>query len=298
MTRKVIPLFSAIQLLIAVAPAQDNAKPFTCPKCAEWNTPQTPFRVYGNTYYVGPHGLSSILITSPHGHALIDGALDESAPLIAENIRTLGFRLQDVKLIVNSHVHYDHAGGIAELQKQTGARVAASPWSAEVLTKSGIGKGDPQFKIARPIPLVPSAVVLKDGETISAGDTRLTAHFTPGHTPGGTTWTWQSCEGARCLTMVYADSLSTVSQDGFKFTAAPEYPNAIDDFKRSLAFLRKTDCDILLTAHPEVSDLWDRLKRRDEGAGWQAMANPNACKELADGFEAQLHKRIESEKQP
>ena len=114
-----------------------------CPHCQVWNKPQAPFRIYGNTYYVGPHGLSSILITSDSGHVLIDGALPESVTQIVANIHLLGFRIEDVKLIVNSHVHFDHAGGIVELQDLTGARVLASEWSTAVMTKTDVGRGDP-----------------------------------------------------------------------------------------------------------------------------------------------------------
>src|SRR5271169_5339295 len=127
-------------LAIPVA-AQDMRS--SCANCAAWNKPQKPFRVYGNTYYVGTHGLSSILVTSDAGHVLMDGALPESAPQIVVGIRSLGFRIEDVKLIVNSHVHFDHAGGLAELQRLSGARVVASPWSAEVLRKGGVEIGDP-----------------------------------------------------------------------------------------------------------------------------------------------------------
>src|SRR5438093_8055174 len=110
-----------------------------CANCPEWNTPQTPFRIFGNTYYVGPHGLSSILITSKNGHVVIDGGLPESAQQVAANIRALGFRIEDVKLILNSHVHFDHAGGIAELQRLSGAHVMASTWSSGVMMQGGVG---------------------------------------------------------------------------------------------------------------------------------------------------------------
>src|SRR6202453_5410206 len=123
----------------------------SCTHWAEWNVPQAPFRIYGNTYYVGPHGLSSILVVSDAGLVLIDGALPESAPQIVANIRTLGFRIEDVKLILNSHVHFDHAGGIAELQRLSGARVAASKWSAAVMAQDAIGHEDPQFGSLPPI---------------------------------------------------------------------------------------------------------------------------------------------------
>src|ERR1043165_7837867 len=123
-----VPLLAApLFVLAALASGQSGAPASSCTDCPVWNRAQQPFRIYGNTYYVGPHGLSSILITSKAGHILIDGALPESVPQIVANIRSLGFRIEDVKLIVNSHVHFDHGGGIAELQRLSGARVAARP---------------------------------------------------------------------------------------------------------------------------------------------------------------------------
>src|SRR5262249_11540441 len=159
------------------------------------------FRVYGNTYYVGVRGLSSILITSGGGHVLIDGDLQESVPKIAASIRELGFRIEDVKLILNSHVHSDHAGGIAELQRLSGATVAASPSSAKVLREGHSGPDDPQYGTISGIPPVASVKVVRDGEKLQVGPLELTAHLTPGHTPGGTTWTWKSCENGWCLNM-------------------------------------------------------------------------------------------------
>jgi metallo-beta-lactamase class B len=283
-------------LLAALASGQSGAPASSCDACPEWNRPQQPFRVYGNTYYVGPRGLTSILLTSKAGHVLIDGALPESAPQIAANIRALGFRVEDVKLIVNSHVHFDHGGGIAELQRLSGARVAASPWSVEVLTKSGVGKGDPQYGAVQPVPLVPRADTLRDGQTLRVGDIRLTARFTPGHTPGGTSWTWKSCEGKRCLNLVYSDSMTAVSAEGFRFSDSREYPDAVRDFERSFAFLRSTPCDVLLTSHPDASGLWQRLEGRQRGDRPDPMVAPNACKDLAGRAEGQLRRRLESEK--
>src|SRR5271155_2844006 len=123
----------------------------SCANCAAWNKPHAAFRIFGNTYYVGTDGLSSVLIASSTGHVLIDGALPESAPLIVANIRSLGFRVEDVKLIVNSHAHFDHAGGIAELQRLSGARVAASQWTADVMNKGTVPHDDPQFGALTPI---------------------------------------------------------------------------------------------------------------------------------------------------
>ena len=291
-------LLSTFLLFVAMLASGQTGAPAAsaCTQCPVWNEEQKPFRVYGNTYYVGPHGLSSILITSKAGHVLIDGALPESVPQIAAHIRSLGFRVEDIKIIVNSHVHFDHGGGIAELQRLSGARVAASPWSAEVLTKSGVGKADPQFGSVAPVALVPRAEILHDGQTLRVGDIKLTAHFTPGHTPGGTSWTWRSCEGRRCLNLVYADSMTPVSSDGFRFTDSREYPTAVQDFEKSFAFLRATPCDILLTSHPDASGLWQRLEGRERGTQPDPIISPGACKELAGRASEQLRKRLESEK--
>src|SRR5262245_44239225 len=159
--------------------AQD--RPSSCADCPAWNVPQQPFKIYGNTYYVGTHGLGSILITSSTGHVLIDGALPESVPQIVANIRSLGFRVEDIKLIVNSHGHFDHAGGIAELQKLSGARVAASQWTAEVMRRGAVPHDDPQFGLIIPIARIEQVQTLTDGETLRAGSVTVTAHLTPGH---------------------------------------------------------------------------------------------------------------------
>ena len=279
---RVFLLAAFLLALAAFASGQSGAPASSsCADCPVWNKPQQPFRIYGNTYYVGPHGLTSILLTSKDGHVLLDGALPESVPQIVANIRSLGFCIEDVKLIVNSHVHFDHGGGIAELQRLSGAKVAASPWSVEVLTKSGVGKGDPQFSIATPVALVPRVDTLRDGQTLRVGDIELTAHFTPGHTPGGTSWTWKSCEGGRCRNLVYSDSMTAVSSDSFRYSDSREYPTAVQDFEKSFAFLRSTPCDILLTSHPDASQLWRRLERRERGVRPNPMISPHACKELA-----------------
>ncbi|HEX8457058.1 MAG TPA: subclass B3 metallo-beta-lactamase [Pyrinomonadaceae bacterium] len=289
-------LATLLVALAAFASAQSGTPASSCSNCPEWNKPQQPFRIHGNTYYVGPHGLTSILLTSKAGHVLIDGALPESVPQVVANIRSLGFRIEDVKFIVNSHVHFDHGGGIAELQRLSGAKVAASPWSVEVLTKSGVGRGDPQFGSISPVALVPRADALRDGQTLRVGDIKLTAHFTPGHTPGGTSWTWRSCEKGRCLDLVYSDSMTPVSADGFRFSDSREYPTAVQDFEKSFAFLRSTPCDILLTSHPDASELWQRLEGRQRGVLPDPLISPNACKGLAGRAAAQLRRRLESEK--
>lgn len=261
-----------------------------------WNVDQAPFKLFGNSYYVGTHGLSSVLITSDKGHILIDGDLPESVPLIRRHIEQLGFKLKDIKWIVNSHAHFDHAGGIAELQKLTGAKVAASPWAKATLDSGHSDKQDPQFATILPMkPLIRKAQVLRDGEQLSVGSLRVTAHFTPGHTPGGTSWTWQSCEGARCLNLVYADSLNAVSSDGFRFTGDANYPSAGQDLRNSIRMVAALPCDILVSAHPEGSDLWARLEKRNAGDA-DGLIDTNACANYAASAQQRLDARLEQEK--
>ena len=291
--RRCIRICLFIALWIGAAVGQTSRPP--CSQCAVWNTPQTPFRIFGNTYYVGPHGLSSILITSESGHVLIDGALPESAQQIVANIRALGFRIEDVKLILSSHVHFDHAGGIAELQRLSGARVVASPWSAAVLKSGGMGHGDPQYGILTPIQRVNHVDELHDGESFRVGGIAMTAHLTPGHTPGGTSWTWTSCEHDVCHDIVYADSLTPVSADGFKFSKNRDYPSALNDFEKSFVFLETVHCDILLTTHPEISELWERIKARDQGIKPDPMVNSGACRQLAQRGRELLRQRLADE---
>jgi metallo-beta-lactamase class B len=283
---------------VGVGVAIGQASPPPCVHCAEWNRPQAPFRILGNTYYVGPHGLSSILITSEAGHVLIDGGLPESAPQIVSNIRSLGFRIEDVKLILNSHVHFDHAGGIAELQRLSGARVIASPWSAAVMRRGGVGRGDPQFGELAPIMPIKNVYELRGGESFRVGAIVMTAHLTPGHTPGGTSWTWRSCEAGTCRDMVYADSLSPASATGFRFTKSREYPKALADFEQSFTFLETVPCDVLITTHPEASGLWDRLEARDRGVTPDPIAESGACRRLAEGGREQLRHRLADEATP
>jgi metallo-beta-lactamase class B len=287
----VAPALLATISLLATAMTSGQSPP-DCSSCAAWNVTQAPFRLYGNAYYVGVRGLSSLLITSDEGHILIDGALPESAAKIAANIRELGFRVEDVKLILNSHDHYDHAGGIAELQRLSGARVAASAPSAKVLKAGKAAPDDPQFGTLPPIATIAHVQVFKNGETLRVGPLALTAHLTPGHTTGGTSWTWQSCENDRCLNMVYADSISAVSSPDYKFA---EHREVLKSFEKSFATIAGLPCDILVTPHPEASDLWTRLDKRDKDHDPSGLVATHACQMYVDGARTRLRERVAGE---
>jgi metallo-beta-lactamase class B len=274
--------------------------PFDCDACAEWNAPHEPFRVFGNTYFVGPAGLGAVLVTSDQGHILLDGGLPQSAAVIDANIRRLGFRTEDVRLIVNSHAHFDHAGGIAALQRLSGAEVAASADGAGALERGEPGEDDPQYGFGREanaFPAVPRVRVVADRETLRVGPLAVTAHLTPGHTPGSTTWSWQSCEDEQCLMIVYADSLNPVSAPGFRFTGDATRPARVQSFRRSLVTVAGLPCQILLAVHPEFANMAAKLEqRRQQPPGAEdPFVDPNACRAYAAAAAAALDRRIVSE---
>ena len=262
-----------------------------CPSCASWNGTQQPAKLFGNVHYVGTRGLSAILLTSNEGHILIDAGLPESAEPIMASIRALGFRVEDVELIVTSHAHYDHAGGVAAIQRASGARVAASASSARVLASGNVERDDPQYGIHLAYPAVTgtTAEVFDDGDTLRVGPLAITAHLTPGHTPGGTSWSWRACESNECLDFVYADSQTPVSADSFLFTRSSDYPNAIADFERGFTTLERLQCDVLITPHPGASQLWERV-----ASG--TLRDPQACSRYVASARQQLARRIAKER--
>jgi metallo-beta-lactamase class B len=259
------------------------------------NRPQAPFRIYGGTYYVGTHGLSSLLIAGDHGHILIDGGLAESAPQIAASIRALGFSITDVKLLLNSHVHHDHAGGLAELQHLSGARAAASAPAAAVLSSGQPATDDPQHDIVRIMAPLTQVTVVRDGDTVRVGQLALQAHLTPGHTPGSTSWTWMECESKHCVHMVYADSLTAVSQPGYRFG---QHPEVLESFERSFRMLERLPCDVLLTPHPEASGLWSRQEKQLQGGADAAFIDRGACRRYVERAREGLRQRLADEMHP
>ena len=272
--------------------------PKVCDSCADWNVARQPFRIFGNSYYVGVAGLSAVLVTSDTGLILLDGGLPQSAPLIDANIRKLGFRTENVRLIVNSHAHFDHAGGIAALQRASGATVAASASGARAIESGEPPVDDPQYAFgsqANRFPAVKHVKVVVDGETLHVGPLTVTAHLTPGHTPGSTTWTWRSCEGTRCLDIVYADSLNPVSAPGFRFTGDTHHPNIAEAFRRSISTVRSLPCDILLAVHPGFAGMDEKLKRLREEPTSEPFVDATACRTYAADATKRLDQRIAEE---
>ena len=261
--------------------------PKLCSNCATWNADHAPFKIHGNSYYVGVDGLSSVLITSSKGHILIDGGLPQSAEVIAKNIQQLGYSIKDVKWLLNSHAHYDHVGGLAALQRISGAKLAASPDSAQAMRLGTALANDPQagYGDFMAFPALNNVKRINDGDSLVVGSTAVTAVFTPGHTPGGTSWSWPSCEAGKCINIVFADSLNPVSHDDYRFSAHPEY---LATFRQSINTVRNLKCDIIIAAHPSFSGLFEK-------AATESFIDVDGCRKYADDAEVRLNKRLAEE---
>lgn len=277
----------AVGLLAAAQPSALNGAVLAraCEGKDGWSDPAPPARIHGNTYYVGTCGISAILITGPRGHILIDGATDQASRFIAANVARLGFRMRDVKLILSSHEHIDHVGGLAALQRLSGASVVARNQAVPALTTGETQADDPQHGSLPRFPRVTIGRIVPHGGGVQLGPLRLTAYATPGHTSGSTTWTWHSCEGRRCLNIVYADSISAVSADGYRFSAHPAY---VATFRESIARIADLPCDLLVTPHPSASNLFERFANG-------RLADPAACRDYAARATARLDARLAQE---
>ena len=293
-------LFATAMLQSPSTPAAAaDDPPKICDSCEEWNRPQAPFRLHGSSFYVGTQGLSAVAIRTSAGVILLDGGLPQSAPVIEANLRAVGLNIRDVKLIVNSHAHYDHAGGIARLQRDSGGTVAASASGAAALESGMPTPDDPQFGSdgkEGAFSRVSGVRVVKDGEELRVGDTAITAHLTPGHTPGSTTWTWKSCEAGSCLNLVYADSLTAVSLDGFRFTGDRTHGDLSASFLRSIATVEALPCDLMLSTHPGASRIFERLEKRKSSPAPDPLIDKGACRAYAANARKNLEQRLKTER--
>lgn len=266
------------------APIADHAR--ACGGKEGWSDPAPPVRIYGNLYAVGSCGITVLLLVGPSGHILIDGGPADIASRVLANIERLGFAPTDIRWIVSSHEHFDHAAALAELQRATGAKVAARAPAARVLETGKTEADDPQADRLPGFAPVRVDRVIPDGGLVVVGNLRLTAHATPGHSPGSTSWTFKACEGRACREVAYVDSVTSISADTYRFTTHPAYVTA---FRNSLDRVATLPCEIIVTPHPSASALFERL------AGQNPLVDPQACERYAKAGGERLDQRLASE---
>jgi metallo-beta-lactamase class B len=281
--RKLIP--PALGLLLAaplVARGQD-------PK---WNEPAVPVKIAGPVYFVGTRGLAAWLITTPAGHILLNTAVPGSGPMIADSIRKLGFKPEDIKVLLAGHAHFDHVGGHAYIQKLSGARMAAMAREKELI-ESG-GTLDFHYGARPEFAFDPVTVgeVLHDGDTIKLGDVALTARLTPGHTKGCTTFVMTVADGGRPYSVVFADGTSV--NPGYRLVKDPSYPGIAGDYRRTFRVLDALKPDIWLHAHTDVFDFeTKRARAAKEGAA--AWVDPAGYRQWLAGVRAKFEATVKKE---
>jgi metallo-beta-lactamase class B len=255
-----------------------------------WNKPVAPFRIAGNLYYVGAIEITSYLITMPEGHFLIDGGFVETAPQIERNITELGFKLTDVKFLLNSHAHYDHAGGLAELKKVTEAKFLASEGDAPLL-RSG-GHGDFRFGDRLTFPPIEPDKIVHDGESIQFDNQIMIAHLTPGHTKGCTTWTTKIRDGNKVYDVVFVGSQSALD---YKFVGQESYPGITNDFEKSFVLLNHLPCDIFLASHGSFFHFVEKHERLLRGDA-NAFIDPDGYKIYLRNSEQDFRNKLTAQK--
>ena len=255
---------------------------------ADWVKPAPPAHIHGRTWYVGTCGITSVLIETSAGLVLIDTGMAEAVPHLLANVRALGFDPRQIKWLLMTHEHFDHVGGMAAIQQVTGAKLVVGPFVARAMRSGKADPEDPQAAQLEKYALAPARVdrVLRSGATLSAGGTLFTIHANPTHSPGSTSWTWRSCEGGKCLTIAYADSISTISSPDYRFS---DHPARIDAARAGLRVIEGLPCDLIITPHPSSSNLLDRL------SGKAPLVDPRGCITHAAQGSAGLAQRLAEE---
>jgi metallo-beta-lactamase class B len=293
----------SLGLLLALAqasparPAGDDPllRPVAPDLAPLWLERQAPVRVHGATWLVGFTRMNIVLIDSGAGLILIDAGLPQGVPLLEQSIEQAGFHIRDVKLILSSEPHYDHASGLAALARDSGATVLASRAGAAILRAGHSGMEDPQRTTLFPYPPVGRVRAVRDGQPIRLGNVQITAHASPGHTPGSMSWSWTSCDAQKgCAAMVFAASLNSLTDGEYRY-ADPAHRRVVRAFRRSFATIRALPCDILITGHPEHSDGAAKRDRLAAAPDSDAFRVPDACRTLADRYEAAFDARLAQE---
>jgi metallo-beta-lactamase class B len=246
--------------------------------------------VIGNIYYVGASGVTSFLITSPSGHILLDSGFKETVPLIKDNIHELGFKLKDIRILINSHAHYDHAGGLAVLKGLTGAELMVS--EADALLMSNGGRGDSQWGDRFSYQPVKADRILRDKDKVELGGAAMIARLTPGHTKGNTTWTMKVTEADREYDVVFAGSTSA---PGYKLINNEKYTNITDDYAYTFNLLKTLPCDVFLGPHGEIFLLEEKMKKLERGENPNPFVDPVGYRRFIEESEKNYKEHIEKQ---
>src|SRR5580704_10532891 len=225
------------------------------------NNPFPPYRIMDNLYYVGTEDIASYLIVSPKGHFLLNSGYEDTPAMIRAGVEKLGFKITDVKILLNNQAHYDHVAGQAALQKLTGAKIYSSQREVSVL-ESG-GKTDTRFGREFTYPPVHVDHTVSNGEHVMLGGVTLTAHLTPGHSIGCTTWTMQVTDAGKIYDVVFVGG--TTINPGVRLVGHPTYPGIAEDFRKTFQTLRSLKCDVFLGAHGGYYGMIEKYKRTQKG---------------------------------
>jgi metallo-beta-lactamase class B len=278
-------ILGALMLFTATLHAQTNP---------DWTTPIAPFRIAGNLYYVGGKDLASYLIVTPKGDILINSSLESSVPLIRTSVEQLGFKFKDIKILLISHSHFDHDAGSAEVIRQTGAKYMVMDGDVSVVETGGAT----DFAYAKDT-YAPAKVdrILHDNDSVTLGDTVLTAHKTAGHTRGCTTWTMVAKEAGHPLNVVIVGSWNV--NPGWRLVDRPgesaSYPGIAADYRRTFATLKALQCDVFLGAHGAYFGMLAKLEHIKAGAKQNVWVDPQgyqaAVAERQQAFETELKRQ-------
>jgi metallo-beta-lactamase class B len=282
----------ACVLIAATLALQGRQAPAPTPdlrtRPANWTEAIEPFAIADGVYWVGSADLSSYLFTSSAGHILIDAPLEENVDLVLRNVVKLGFEPEDIEILLASHGHYDHTGGMAKMLERTGAELLLSPEEAKLVGAGG--KGD--FFLGDRAAYLPAkaARTLADGAMVQVGDRALTAHFTPGHTKGCTSWSGTVKVAGKDATFVSICSLTVLP--GYVLAGdQPSYPDIARDYCSSVAHLRTLQPDIFLASHGSFIGMTEKAARRRAGDA-HAFFDPAGYKAYLDGALEKIEKTL------
>jgi len=291
----VVKRLAPLLALIATPALADDplTRPITTSYADRWMEPRPAVPIFGDTWLTGSMHLNSAVIDTGAGLIVVDAGLPQSVAPLEAQIRALGHRVKDIRYILVTEAHFDHAGGVAALARDSGATVIASPYTVAALRKGQTGAEDPQDGDLHAYPAPHRLRAVRDGQVLRLGHTAVTAHFTPGHTAGSTSWSWQSCAAEDdCRTITFLSSISATAASGYRFS---DHPALLASFRASLKTAATLPCDILLTGHPEHGDADNKLAQALKAPSPAIWQDKGGCAAAASRFEARLDATLAKE---